>query len=88
MQNNFRKVEELASSGLRFPDSGFRFPVSYSGFWFPILDSGFLVLGLPLNCFHESIQLYKRKLFCYLGMPLLQTQLQISYNYVFLDLVL
>ena len=43
---------------------------------------------MKLNCFHESIQLYKRKLFCYLGMPLLQTQLQISYNYVFLDLVL
>ena len=36
MQNNFRKFQELVFCDLWFPDSGFRFPVS----WF---------LGLPGN---------------------------------------
>ena len=48
-ENKFRKFEELVFCDLWFPVSGFRIPVSYSRFWFPFPDSGFLVLGLPMN---------------------------------------
>ena len=51
MKISFANLKNLFSviCGFRFPDSGFRIPVSDSGFWFPIPDSGFQLLGLPRN---------------------------------------